>query len=45
MMTMAGVNRYCEPRKSVAAVNAILNRVYDIEPTLDIPITTWLRRR
>ena len=37
MMTMAGVNRYCEPRKSVAAVNAILNRVYDIEPTLDIP--------
>ncbi len=37
MMTMAGVNRYCEPRKSVAAVNAILNRVYDIEPTLEIP--------
>jgi uncharacterized protein (DUF58 family) len=37
MMTMAGVNRYCEPRKSVAAVNAILNRVYDIEPTLSVP--------
>ena len=37
MMTMAGVNRYCEPRKSVAAVNAILNRVYDIEPTLAVP--------
>ena len=37
MMTMAGVSRYCEPRKSVAAVNAILNRVYDIEPTLEIP--------
>ena len=37
LMTMAGVNRYCEPRKSVAAVNAILNRVYDIEPTLAVP--------
>ena len=37
MMTMAGVSRYCEPRKSVAAVNAILNQVYDIEPTLQIP--------
>ena len=37
MMTMAGVSRYCEPRKSVAAVNAILNHVYDIEPTLQIP--------
>jgi len=37
MMTMAGVKRYSEPRKSVAAVNAILNRVYDIEPTLEVP--------
>jgi len=37
MMTMAGVNRYLEPRKSVAAVHAILNRVYDIEPTLAVP--------
>ena len=37
MMTMAGVDRYSEPRKSVAAVNAILNRVYDIEPTLAVP--------
>jgi uncharacterized protein (DUF58 family) len=37
MMTMAGVSRYCEPRKSVAAVHAILNRVYDIEPTLAVP--------
>jgi uncharacterized protein (DUF58 family) len=37
MMTMAGVNRYIEPRKSVAAVHAILNRVYDIEPTLAMP--------
>ena len=36
-MTMAGVDRYVEPRKSVAAVNAILNRVYDIEPTLSVP--------
>jgi uncharacterized protein (DUF58 family) len=37
MLTMGGVNRYSEPRKSVAAVNAILNRVYDIEPTLAVP--------
>ena len=37
LMTMAGVDRYVEPRKSVAAVNAILNRVYDIEPTLSVP--------
>jgi uncharacterized protein (DUF58 family) len=37
MMTMAGLNRYSEPRKSVAAVNAILNQVYDIEPTLEVP--------
>jgi uncharacterized protein (DUF58 family) len=37
MMTMAGVSRYSEPRKSVAAVNAILNQVYDIEPTLEVP--------
>jgi uncharacterized protein (DUF58 family) len=37
MMTMAGVQRYSEPRKSVAAVHAILNRVYDIEPTLSVP--------
>ncbi|HSA71684.1 MAG TPA: DUF58 domain-containing protein [Burkholderiales bacterium] len=37
LMTMAGIDRYVEPRKSVAAVNAILNRVYDIEPTLSVP--------
>jgi uncharacterized protein (DUF58 family) len=37
LMTMAGENRYSEPRKSVAAVHAILNRVYDIEPTLSVP--------
>jgi uncharacterized protein (DUF58 family) len=37
MMTMAGINRFVEPRKSVAAVNAILNHVYDIEPTLEVP--------
>jgi uncharacterized protein (DUF58 family) len=37
MMTMAGVERYLEPRKSVAAVHAILSRVYDIEPTLAVP--------
>jgi uncharacterized protein (DUF58 family) len=37
LMTMAGENRYSEPRKSVAAVHAILNRVYDVEPTLSVP--------
>jgi uncharacterized protein (DUF58 family) len=37
MLTMGGVRRYCEPRKSVAAVHAILNRAYDIEPTLAVP--------
>jgi uncharacterized protein (DUF58 family) len=37
MMTMGGIRRYSEPRKSVAAVHAILNRVYDIEPTLAVP--------
>jgi uncharacterized protein (DUF58 family) len=37
MLTMGGVSRYCEPRKSVAAVHAILNRAYDIEPTLAVP--------
>ena len=37
LMTMAGVNRHVEPRKSVGAVNDILNHVYDIEPTLEVP--------
>jgi uncharacterized protein (DUF58 family) len=37
MLTMGGVQRYVEPRKSVAAVNAILNQAYDIEPTLAVP--------
>src|SRR3954468_5674916 len=37
MLTMGGVSRYLEPRKSVAAVNAMLNRVYDIEPPLAVP--------
>ena len=37
MMTMGGVSRYCEPRKSVAALHALLNQAYDIEPTLAMP--------
>jgi uncharacterized protein (DUF58 family) len=37
MLTLGGVYRYLEPRKSVAAVHAILNRVYDLEPTLAVP--------
>ena len=37
MLTMGGVQRYLEPRKSIGAVHAILNRVYDLEPTLAVP--------
>ena len=37
MLTMGGINRYCEPRKSIAAVHAIMNRMYDVEPTLAVP--------
>ena len=37
MLTMGGVHRYCEPRKSIAAVHAIMNRMYDVEPTLAVP--------
>jgi uncharacterized protein (DUF58 family) len=37
MLTMGGVHRYLEPRKSIGAVHALLNRVYDIEPTLAVP--------
>jgi len=37
MLTMGGIARYCEPRKSIGAVHAMLNRAYDIEPTLAVP--------
>jgi len=37
MLTMGGVSRYCEPRKSLAAVHVMMNRAYDIEPTLAVP--------
>ena len=37
MLTMGGVHRYLEPRKSIGTVHAMLNRVYDIEPTLAVP--------
>ncbi len=37
MMTMGGVSRYCEPRKSLAALHTLLNHAYDIEPTLAMP--------
>jgi uncharacterized protein (DUF58 family) len=37
LLTMGGVHRYLEPRKSVSAVHAMLNRVYDLEPTLAVP--------
>jgi uncharacterized protein (DUF58 family) len=37
MLTMGGVHRYLEPRKSIGAVHSLLNRVYDLEPTLAVP--------
>jgi uncharacterized protein (DUF58 family) len=37
MLTMGGVHRYCEPRKSIAAVHAIMYRMFDVEPTLAVP--------
>jgi uncharacterized protein (DUF58 family) len=37
MLTMGGIHRYLEPRKSIGAVHAMLNQVYDIEPTLAVP--------
>ena len=33
-MTMSGEERWFAPRKSAATVSAILNRVYDLRPTL-----------
>ncbi len=53
MLTMGGVSRYCEPRKSIGALHALLNHAYDIEPTLAMPdyelaasqIMTRVRRR
>jgi uncharacterized protein (DUF58 family) len=37
MLTMGGVSRFCEPRKSLGALHAILNHAYDIEPTPAMP--------
>jgi uncharacterized protein (DUF58 family) len=37
MLTMGGAQRYLEPRKSIGAVHAMLNHVYDLEPTLAVP--------
>ena len=37
MLTVGGVSRYLEPRKSIGAVHSMLNRVYDLEPTLAVP--------
>ena len=34
IMTMSGESRHLAPRKSVSTVNLILNRVYDLQPTL-----------
>ena len=37
VLAMSGEPRYLAPRKSVATIHAILNRVYDLEPT---PLTS-----
>jgi uncharacterized protein (DUF58 family) len=37
VLAMSGEPRYLAPRKSVAAIQTILNRVYDLEPT---PLTS-----
>jgi len=37
VMTMGGASRFAAPRKSVAALNTILNHLYDIEPTASMP--------
>ncbi len=34
LMTMSGISRWMAPRKSRATVNSILNRVYDLQPTV-----------
>jgi uncharacterized protein (DUF58 family) len=34
LMTMSGVSRWLAPRKSRATINSILNRVYDLQPTI-----------
>jgi uncharacterized protein (DUF58 family) len=34
LMTMSGISRWMAPRKSRPTINAILNRVYDLQPTI-----------
>jgi uncharacterized protein (DUF58 family) len=34
LLTMSGISRWLAPRKSRATVNVILNRVYDLQPTM-----------
>jgi uncharacterized protein (DUF58 family) len=34
LMTMSGISRWMAPRKSRATINSILNRVYDLQPTI-----------
>ena len=36
-LTMANEPRFIAPRKSVGALNAMLNMLYDVEPTLAVP--------
>ncbi|MCZ7566810.1 MAG: DUF58 domain-containing protein [Burkholderiales bacterium] len=37
IMTLSGERRFLAPRKSRATVNAILNRVFDLAPSLETP--------
>lgn len=34
LMTMSGISRWMAPRKSRPTINSILNRVYDLQPTV-----------
>ncbi len=37
LMTLGGVQQYFPPRKSLATVNALMNQIFDLQPTLDAP--------
>lgn len=37
LMTIAGVERYLAPRKSMAAINQMMSAVYDVQPSSHMP--------
>src|SRR5688572_12648923 len=44
ILTMSSEPRYLAPRKSIATIHAILNRVYDLEPTALTSDYQWAAR-